>query len=154
LSDINGTDFNRLQFGGTTGSFPSLKRSGTTLISRLADDSANAPLEASNVTATGTLSSTLTAVTLAAAATTFAVISSVVRVTGDIGGNTISTITGGTSGTILVLFFVDSLVTITDTGPATANTVNLSAAFTSAAGTTLTLFSDGNKWYEVSRSVN
>jgi hypothetical protein len=35
----NNTDFNRLQFGGTTTSFPSLKRSTTTIQSRLADDS-------------------------------------------------------------------------------------------------------------------
>lgn len=34
------TDFTRLQFGGTTSSFPALKRSTTTLQVRLADDSA------------------------------------------------------------------------------------------------------------------
>lgn len=34
-----GTDFGRLQFGGTTASFPALKRAGTTIQSRLADDS-------------------------------------------------------------------------------------------------------------------
>jgi hypothetical protein len=33
------TDFSRLQFGGTTSSFPALKRSATTLQVRLADDS-------------------------------------------------------------------------------------------------------------------
>lgn len=46
-------NFDRLQFGGTTSSFPSLQRSGTGLISRLADDSANAPFTASNLIATG-----------------------------------------------------------------------------------------------------
>ena len=40
LRNFAGTDFNRLQFGGTTSSFPSLKRSGATLQARLADDSA------------------------------------------------------------------------------------------------------------------
>jgi hypothetical protein len=39
LTNIAGTDFNRLQFGGTTGSFPALKRSGNELQLRLADDS-------------------------------------------------------------------------------------------------------------------
>jgi hypothetical protein len=39
------TDFGRLQFGGTTSSFPSLKRSSTTLQARLADDSAFAPVQ-------------------------------------------------------------------------------------------------------------
>ena len=35
-----------LQFGGTTSSFPALKRSSASLICRLADDSANAAFEA------------------------------------------------------------------------------------------------------------
>lgn len=39
LTNFANTDFNRLQFGGTTSSFPSLKRSTTTLQVRLADDS-------------------------------------------------------------------------------------------------------------------
>ena len=43
-------DFSRLQLGGTTASFPALKRSGTTIQVRLADDSAYAPIEASNAT--------------------------------------------------------------------------------------------------------
>lgn len=36
-------DFNRLQFGGTTASFPALKRNATALETKLADDSAYAP---------------------------------------------------------------------------------------------------------------
>lgn len=40
------TDFNRLQFGGTTSAFPSIKRNGTALEARLADDSNYAPLNA------------------------------------------------------------------------------------------------------------
>jgi hypothetical protein len=39
------SDFNRLQFGGTTASFPAIKRSSTTLQARLADDSAFAPIQ-------------------------------------------------------------------------------------------------------------
>jgi hypothetical protein len=48
---LNGaaTDFGRLQFGGTTASFPALKRSSAALIVRLADDSANAALESASV---------------------------------------------------------------------------------------------------------
>ena len=42
-----GTDFNRLQFGGTTASFPAIKRSGTEIHARFADDSAFAPFMAS-----------------------------------------------------------------------------------------------------------
>lgn len=40
LIDNAGTSFNRLQFGGTTSSFPALKRSGNTLQLRTADDTA------------------------------------------------------------------------------------------------------------------
>lgn len=39
------TDFSRLQFGGTSASFPAIKRSSTTLQARLADDSAFAPVQ-------------------------------------------------------------------------------------------------------------
>jgi hypothetical protein len=40
LMSINaGGDFDRLQFGGTTSSFPAIKRSSTTMQARLADDS-------------------------------------------------------------------------------------------------------------------
>jgi hypothetical protein len=49
LTDSAGTNFNRLQFGGTTSSFPALKRSSTTLIVRLADDTANAALESASL---------------------------------------------------------------------------------------------------------
>ena len=46
------TDFNRLQFGGTTSSYPSLKRNSAALQVRLADDSADAPITASTFTST------------------------------------------------------------------------------------------------------
>ncbi len=54
----NSTDWIRvssglLLFQGTTNLFPALKRSSTALQVRLADDSAFAPFEASNITATG-----------------------------------------------------------------------------------------------------
>ena len=50
LAIMNGaeTDFSRLQFGGTTSSFPALKRSGTALEAVLADDSAFAALRATS----------------------------------------------------------------------------------------------------------
>jgi hypothetical protein len=59
-----GTSFNLLQFGGTTSSFPALKRSTTSLIVRLADDSADTGLEAAsyNVGGTAGASCTLTIV--------------------------------------------------------------------------------------------
>jgi len=43
------TSFDRLQFGGTTSSFPALKRSSASIIVRLADDTANAALESASV---------------------------------------------------------------------------------------------------------
>jgi hypothetical protein len=48
-------DFNRLQFGGTTSAFPSLKRNGTNLESRLADDNGFAGFTASNLNSSGNL---------------------------------------------------------------------------------------------------
>jgi len=55
LADSSGIDFNRLTFGGLSASYPSLKRSSTTLQVRLADDSAFAPFAAGTSTFTGAL---------------------------------------------------------------------------------------------------
>ncbi len=60
LLDNAETSFNRLQFGGTSSSFPAIKRNGTALNFRLADDSADANITAggaifTNATSTGTL---------------------------------------------------------------------------------------------------
>jgi hypothetical protein len=49
------TDFGRLQFGGTTSSFPALKRDSTAIHIRLADDSAFAPLSCGALTLNGNL---------------------------------------------------------------------------------------------------
>lgn len=97
---------------------------------------------------------TATSLTLGAAATTFALTANVMTITGNGGGNTLATITGGISGQILTLIFADANVTITDDATATANTVNLSAAFTSTANDILTLVHNGTSWREVSRSTN
>lgn len=51
LGDNAGTAFGLLQFGGTSTSYPALKRSSAALYARLADDSAYADFEGSNLTA-------------------------------------------------------------------------------------------------------
>jgi len=55
LQNFSTSDFSRLNFGGNTSSFPSLKRSSATLIVRLADDSANANLECAQLNTTGSV---------------------------------------------------------------------------------------------------
>jgi hypothetical protein len=49
------TSFNRLQFGGTSSSFPAIKRNGAGIDIRLADDSGYAAVNASAFTATGSV---------------------------------------------------------------------------------------------------
>lgn len=56
ISYTGSTDFSRLQFGGTTSSFPSIKRNATALNFRLADDSADAPITAGAATFSGAVS--------------------------------------------------------------------------------------------------
>ena len=105
--------------------------------------------------ADGAMAAASEAVTVAAAATTFAVDSNYVKVTGDAGGNTVSTITGGVSGQLLVLEFQDVLVTIANDNTHAANTIDLVAGNTTFADdATLTLIFDGTSWYEIGRSVN
>ncbi len=53
LSNNAGSDFTRLQFGGTTSSFPALTRSGTLLQVKLADDSTFTDIEARNIFSAG-----------------------------------------------------------------------------------------------------
>jgi hypothetical protein len=64
LGDSANTSFDRLQFGGTTTSFPALKRSSAILQARLADDSGYTTIDAQHRlqgTAPATASSTGTA---------------------------------------------------------------------------------------------
>lgn len=93
-------------------------------------------------------------ITLGSSVTTFAVTRNYVRVTGDGGANTIATITAAAIGLPYVFEFVDALVTITDNDAHDVNSVDLSAAFTGADDTILTLAHNGVSWYEVSRSAN
>jgi hypothetical protein len=55
MMEYSGT-FDRLQFGGTTSSFPAIKRNGAAIQIRLADDSANAALETAGLTVVGSAS--------------------------------------------------------------------------------------------------
>lgn len=88
------------------------------------------------------------------AATTIAVVRNT-HILDCVGAETLTTITGGISGAILVLKFLDADVcTITDDDTGTANTIDISAAYLSTARDTLTLFFDGTSWVEVGRSVN
>jgi hypothetical protein len=61
LANAAGTDFARLQFGGTTSSFPSLKRDSAALQVRLADDSAYATIQGALQTDANAVAETPTA---------------------------------------------------------------------------------------------
>ena len=58
---LNGaaSDFGRMQLGGTSSSFPSIKRNGAAINFRLADDSADAAITAAAGTFSGTVSASL-----------------------------------------------------------------------------------------------
>lgn len=55
LIDTSGANFNRLQLGGTSASYPALKRSSATIAFRLADDSADAAITTAGITASNSL---------------------------------------------------------------------------------------------------
>jgi hypothetical protein len=55
FTDNSGSNFNRLQLGGVTASYPSIQRSGTSIITRLADDSAHCNLECAQLNTTGNI---------------------------------------------------------------------------------------------------
>lgn len=96
MFNVSGTDFARLQFGGTTSSFPALKRSSTAIAVRLADDSADAPLTASYLkTATTTVASLPAAGTAGAGARHF--------VTDATATTFMSTVSGGGANSVPVV---------------------------------------------------
>lgn len=98
----------------------------------------------------GTFQQVRTAITLAAAAASFSASGkNVVTLTGDGGGNTVTSITGGVDGQQLMIIGVDALVTISD-----ASTLKLNGNWVSAADKTLTLIFNGTNWYELARSTN
>lgn len=58
LTNAAETAFTRAQFGGTTSSFPAIKRNGAALNFRLADDSADADVTSGAISASGTITDT------------------------------------------------------------------------------------------------
>ena len=106
-------------------------------------------------TADGAIASAQEAVTLAAGVATFACDSNLVSLTGDAAANSITTITGGVAGQILVILCVDALVTFVDDNTHAANTIDLVGAnLVSADDLTLTLIFDGTSWYQITQSAN
>lgn len=104
--------------------------------------------------ATGKVSRTITGETLGVGVATFTVVGEAMEITGDGGANAVTTITGGVTGQILILTFVDGFVTMTNDDGHGANTLDLAGNLVSADDSMLTLFFDGTSWYELARSVN
>lgn len=97
-------DFGRLQFGGTTSSFPALKRSTTGLQVRLADDSAFGWLAADTFNATSRLANGSGVTLLSFVAPTVTSAGTSPSVTGNNGAATfrVNVGTGGTATTIVM----------------------------------------------------
>lgn len=103
----------------------------------------------------GAVSSSNEAVLCGGGAVTFAVDSNCVTLTGDVGANVITTITGGNSGQILTLIFVDNLVTLNDDNAHNIDSMDLTGNLNPAADTVLQLIFNGASWFQVSApSVN
>jgi len=155
-NDAN-TDFTRLQFGGQSASYPSIKKNNATLIIRLADDSADASLFAKDISSSGRLMPAKGADVAAANDLTLGGDGNVFHIgTGALTINAITT-TGWTSGSIIILIFDDSVVVKHNTagGGGTASMLLAGAVdFSATVSDTLMLVYDGTRWYEVSRSVN
>lgn len=84
VTNAAGTDFTRMQFGGSTASFPAIKRNGAALNFVLADDSSHCDINANAATLTSTL--TAAGATLSGALSgTSAAFSSTLSAIGSIG---------------------------------------------------------------------
>ena len=128
-----------------------LSTAGAKIVSYYANDGLT---EKASIDINGAYSSVTNTTALGSGVTTFAAAGNNMIITGDVGTNTIATITNGRTGQRLLLLFVDALVTITDDNTHAANSIDLSAAFTSADDTILELFFDGTSWYEIGPTFN
>lgn len=104
----------------------------------------------------GIMASTMKTATLGAGITAIAATSNVMTITGDGGGNSVTTITGGRSGQLLTIIFVDANVTLVNDDGHGANTIDLAAAgnITSADDKVVQLVFDGTSWYQVGTTTN
>ena len=92
-------------------------------------------------------------ITLGAGDATFAVTSNVVTITGDAGGNSITTITGASPG-LYAFIFVDANVTFVDDDGHGANTIDLNGNQVGADDKVIGMVFDGTSWYKSSASAN
>ena len=142
--------FARLQLGGTTSSFPAIKRNGTAINFRLADDSADAAITALTIQSTqttGTAPFTVASTTNVANLNASSLGGATFAAPGAIGGTTpaagtFTTLTGKTSVTAGVVGTTSGVIdlagsatgTATMTGPATAGTFGNPIVFSNALG--------------------
>lgn len=155
LYNNGASDFNRLQFGGTTSSFPALKRSSSELQVRLADDSGFANILAKAGTFSGRLNQQLGANIASANDLTLGTDGNVFHITGTTTINAITT-AGWGAGEIILIF--DDNVTVKNNTAGGAGTASMLLAggvdFNATVNDVLKLVFDGARFYEVSRSVN
>lgn len=141
LVDTAGTAFTRMQFGGTTSSFPSLKRSSAVLAGRLADDSADATLTFKTQSpGDNTTNGATTAFVTAAVAAATAGVASLGGLTGTVG---LGTGLAAVAGNNIAL----SATTVTNTLGSDVvlnNTANYFDGPSCAQGTTGTWFASGS----------
>lgn len=139
------TGFTRLNFGGTTTSFPGLARSATALSLVRADGTGGAMLghgvEAITVDADTTFAVTSDRITLACT-----------------GAETINTITGGVAGMHVTIEQTDTECTIADDdNPTAANAIDLTGTATNDVGAVkklIVLYYNGTDWWQVAESDN
>ena len=91
LTNNAGTSFGLLQLGGTTSSFPAIKRNGAAINFRLADDSADAAITVSTVKTVATTVATLPAAATAGAGARAFVTDSTVAASGNFGATVAGT---------------------------------------------------------------
>lgn len=162
ISNAAENDFNRLQFGGLTASYPALKRSSTELQVRLADDSADAPLKSGQLSNTGIRVMTPSSLQTLAAGNALLANATKVRVVGSGGAVTLTstpTIADGSDGQYVMIQGTDNTNTLTvqDQGSLASSNLELGAA-TRVLGAgdvlVLTFDSTASVWYEVSFANN
>lgn len=150
------TDFSRLQFGGTTSAFPSIKREGAGLSSRLADDSAYGAFTAGTLTVSAARFKEAKGANVAAANDlTLGTDGNTFTITGNTQINAITTANWNAGSRVFLIFSGTPTVKHNTAGGGGTAVLLLqgSADLSAAANTVLGLLYDGTSWHEVSRKT-
>ncbi len=154
LQNWNIDNFDRLQFGGTTSSFPALKRSSATLQVVLANDGGYATLSTGDLIANGAVNFSTGSLEIATGVVTATKSYHTIDTEASAASDDLDTISGGVAGDILVINAANSSRTVVVKDGTGNLQLEGDCTLDNTQDTIMLIYTSAGAWYEVSRSNN